>query len=88
MRDTRAETRDVTLLELVDRLIDRGVVLSGNITISVADVDLIALGLRLILASTERLEQTASTRGLVLASPAEQVVEREENPGRSGGGVS
>ncbi len=70
MRETNAETRNVTLLELVDRLIDRGVVLSGDITISVADVDLIALGLRLILASTERLQQARETSGLVLADPA------------------
>ncbi len=88
MRDTRAETRDVTLLELVDRLIDRGVVLSGDLTISVADVDLITLGLRLILASTERLEQTASTRGLVTASPSEQMVEQGNHPRALGGGVS
>lgn len=71
MRETRAEARDVTLLELVDRLLDRGVVLSGDITISVADVDLIVLGLRLILASAERVEQMRGTGGVVLAEPAE-----------------
>ena len=87
MRDTRAETRDVTLLELVDRLIDRGVVLSGDITISVADVDLIALGLRLILASTDRLERTADTRSLVSASTSEEAAEQQERRAL-GGGVS
>ena len=57
MSEARAETRDVTLLELVDRLLDRGVVLAGDVTISVADVDLIVLGLRLVLASAERLDE-------------------------------
>ncbi len=57
MRESSDEAREVTLLELVDRLLDRGVVLSGDITISVADVDLIELGLRLALASTERVQQ-------------------------------
>ena len=47
------EARDVTLLELLDRVIDHGVILSGDITISVADVDLIYLGLRVILTSVE-----------------------------------
>lgn len=71
MRETSAETRNVTLLELVDRLLDRGVVLSGDITISVADVDLIALGLRLLLASTERMRQTEGMQGLILANPVD-----------------
>ena len=56
-REPSAETREVTLLELVDRLLDRGVLLSGDITISVADVDLVVLGLRLILASAETFER-------------------------------
>ena len=63
--------REVTLLELVDRLLDRGVVLSGDITISVADVDLIVLGLRLILASAERIQQIRDPGGVVLAQPTE-----------------
>lgn len=52
-----AEARNVTLLELLDRIIDCGVVLTGDLTISVADVDLITLGLNIVLASVERMEQ-------------------------------
>ena len=52
-----AEAKEVTLLELLDRVIDHGVVLAGDITISVADVDLIYLGLRVMLTSVERAEQ-------------------------------
>lgn len=40
-----------TLVELVNRVVDRGVSLSGDITISVADVDLLYVGLRLLLCS-------------------------------------
>jgi hypothetical protein len=47
----------VTLAELLDRVIDRGVILAGDITISVADVNLIYLGLRVMLASVERMEE-------------------------------
>ena len=52
-----SQARDVTLLELLDRLIDCGVILTGDLTISVADVDLITLGLNIVLASAERMEQ-------------------------------
>lgn len=69
MSEMPTEARDVTLLELVDRLLDRGVVLTGDITISVADVDLIVLGLRLVLASAERLQQAGGAQGGVLADP-------------------
>ncbi len=52
------EEKNVTLLDLLDRILDRGVVLTGDLTISVADVDLIVVGLRVLLASVDRLEQT------------------------------
>lgn len=44
---------DVSLLELLDRLMEKGVTLSGDITLSVADVDLVYLGLRVLLSSVE-----------------------------------
>ncbi len=54
MDNAIAEAREVTLLELLDRVVDHGVILVGDITISVADVDLIYLGLRVMLSSIER----------------------------------
>jgi hypothetical protein len=45
--------RDVTLVELVDRILDKGVVLTGDITLSVAGVDLVYVSLRALLASVE-----------------------------------
>jgi hypothetical protein len=45
--------QDVTLLDLVDRLLSGGVVLVGDITLTVADVDLIHLGLQLLVRSVE-----------------------------------
>jgi hypothetical protein len=49
--------QQITLLELVDRVLNKGVVLSGDITLSVADVDLVYVGLRVLLASVGTLEQ-------------------------------
>jgi hypothetical protein len=54
---------NVTLVDLLDRVVEHGVVLAGDITISVADIDLIYVGLRVLIASVERLEasQAATT---------------------------
>jgi gas vesicle structural protein len=52
--------QEVTLLELVDRVLNKGVVLTGDITLSVADVDLVYVGLRVLLASVATLEETES----------------------------
>ena len=50
---------DVTLLDLVDRVLNKGVVLTGDITLSVADVDLVYVGLRVLLASAGTLDRLA-----------------------------
>lgn len=43
----------ITLCEVLDRVLNKGVVVHGDVTISVADVDLLYLGLRLLLTSIE-----------------------------------
>jgi hypothetical protein len=40
-----------SLADLVNRLLDRGVVITGDVTISVAGVDLVYLGLNAVLTS-------------------------------------
>jgi hypothetical protein len=52
-----AKEKEVVLLDLLDRIIDKGVILWGDITISVADVDLIYLGLKVLLTSVEKAEE-------------------------------
>jgi gas vesicle structural protein len=49
---------ELSLLELADRLLNRGVVLTGEATISVAGVDLIYLGLNVVLTAVENLRGT------------------------------
>jgi hypothetical protein len=57
------QTQDVTLLDVIDRVIDQGVVLTGDVTLSVADVDLIYLGLRVLLVPVERLSELRAGSG-------------------------
>jgi gas vesicle structural protein len=49
--------KDITLVEILDRVLTKGVVISGDIVISVADIDLVYLGIRLLLSSVETMEQ-------------------------------
>lgn len=49
----------VRLVELVDRVLDRGVLLRGDVTISVAGIDLVYLELRLLLSGIEALAARA-----------------------------
>ena len=46
---------ELALVDLVNRVLDKGAVISGDITISVAGVDLIYLGLNVILSSIESM---------------------------------
>jgi hypothetical protein len=49
---------EFTLLELADRLLNKGVVLTGEATISVGGVDLIYLGLNVVLTAVENLKSS------------------------------
>jgi Gas vesicle protein len=46
-----ARQREVALVDLVDRLLGGGVVLAGDITLSIADVDLVYVSLRALISS-------------------------------------
>jgi len=51
------EDDESTVVELLDRLLHKGVVLGGDVAISVADIDLIYLRLQLMLCSLETARQ-------------------------------
>lgn len=54
--------KEVTLLDLLDRLLNKGIVIKGDLTVSVANVDLLYIGLNLIVTSVETLNQTYNKR--------------------------
>jgi len=51
--------QQVSLLDLLDRLLEKGVVVDGEILLTVADIDLVYLGLKCVLASVETLEKNS-----------------------------
>jgi Gas vesicle protein len=57
-----AHAREVALVDLIDRLLDGGVVIHGDITLAVADVDLLYVGLRALVASVNTIEEKMGVR--------------------------
>jgi len=58
----RLEYHRITLLETLDRVLNKGVVIVGEVTLSVADVDLIFLGLQVVLTSVETAKPSGVRR--------------------------
>jgi hypothetical protein len=56
------EDHELSLVELVDHVLNKGVVLAGEATIAVADVDLIYLGLNIVLTSVETARNALQKR--------------------------
>lgn len=52
MTNDLASNDEPTLVDLLDRVLAKGVVLAGKIRLSVADVDLVNLDLKILLAGT------------------------------------
>lgn len=50
-------TTDGRLVDLVDGLLDHGVVLRGGLWLTVADVELVFLGLDLVLSSPQKMRE-------------------------------
>ena len=56
------EQSELSLLETLDHVLNRGLVIAGEITISVAEIDLIFVGLNVLLGSVETIEQVLGAR--------------------------
>jgi len=54
------ESEHISLCEALDRILNKGAVIVGEVTISVANIDLVYLGLQVILTSIETARKIAS----------------------------
>jgi len=57
IRGDNDEKGKASVVELLDRLLEKGVVVKGDVVISVAEVDLISLNLGLLLASIDKAQE-------------------------------
>jgi len=56
------EDTELSLLETLDHVLNRGLVIAGEITISVADIDLIFVGLNVMVSSVEAAQEVLRKR--------------------------
>ena len=56
------EQADLSLLETLDHVLNRGLVIAGEITISVADIDLVFVGLNVLVSSVETAQEVLRKR--------------------------
>lgn len=64
MSDIQTEvdkTQDITLLDILDSVIDKGVIIKGDLMISIANINLIYIELRLLVSAV----QTAITNNIL-----------------------
>ena len=52
-----ARTRNVALIDLLDRMLQGGVVIQGQIMLAAADIDLVDLDVRLLIAAVDKTLQ-------------------------------
>ena len=59
MQSLVEQERNISLCEMLDRVLNKGVVVYGEVIISVADIDLVYLSLQLVLSSVETARQAS-----------------------------
>ena len=65
LRSSSYAGREVTLLDLLDRLLQGGIVVQGDITLAAADIDLVNVALRLVVGGVDTVGR--DLRGLLRA---------------------
>ena len=62
MVEQQPQEIEISLLETLDHLLDRGVVIAGEAVISIGDVDLLYLGLNVVLANVDAVSRSSKKR--------------------------
>lgn len=90
MADLVTPSRGHGLVEILDRVLDKGLVIAGDIKINLANVELLTIQVRLLVCSIDKAEQiglnwwrhdprlTAAPSSPLLAADIEQRLERIE----------
>ena len=81
--------RDISLVDLLDRVLGTGVVIAGDLTISIADVDLVRVSLHALVSSIDEdvrspWEHGHPVRGLVQGAGTETSDDRRPWEGNRG----
>lgn len=52
------EDDEETLVDVLDRILDVGLVITGDLRLSVADIDLVYVGVKAVAASVDKIEES------------------------------
>ncbi len=63
-----AEDKNITLIDILDVILDKGVAIKADLIISIAGIDLVYLDLKVLIASVEKLVQAQEGNQQVLSS--------------------
>jgi hypothetical protein len=55
--DPQRQTRTATLVDVLDRVLDKGLVVAGDIKVSVAEVELLTIRVRLLVCSLDKAQE-------------------------------
>jgi hypothetical protein len=79
-RDGRAEYGQIALVDLLDRVLGTGVVIAGDLTLSIADVDLVRISLRALVSSVRASTQPVGAgREVLVAADDASFIDRERS---------
>ena len=76
----RAQQPATSIIDILDRVLDKGLVVAGDISVSLANVELLTIRIRLLVCSIDKAEQIGLNwwrydRNLVSAGPNAQALE-------------
>src|SRR5207248_3634428 len=57
MESRRPQPTGVTLIDILDKVLDKGLVVAGDIRVSLANVELLTIQIRLLVCSIDKAEQ-------------------------------
>ena len=55
--ETRIQSRPQGLVDVLDKILDKGLVVAGDIKVSLANVELLTIQLRLVICSVDKAQQ-------------------------------
>lgn len=78
------DSPDLTLLDLIDHVLNTGVIIRGNLVLSLAGVDLVYLGLDLLVTSVETALRHIAKPAPIKSGAAARRSQRTKPRGRQG----
>lgn len=88
-RHIQQSTNSTTLADLLERILDKGIVIAGDIKVKIADVELLTIQIRLVICSVDKAKEIGldwwahEPAFLRNSPPAQAVAVPAPNPGGS-----